>query len=52
MTIFCPICGEELTVPFNAAWLNCDDCKARWKLNHDAEFVDGMWRNLTTLTRI
>jgi hypothetical protein len=50
--IDCPSCEHPITIPSDATRnepIHCLKCCKYWRLNEDAEFVDGMWHNLTTL---
>jgi len=47
----CPECGYEI-VDHNFGYskqLKCFHCHKTFSVEHDAEFVDGSWRDLTTL---
>lgn len=45
----CPKCGEWIEIPDFAVSVTCLDCQESWIVDHDAEFVDGMWRDRTQL---
>lgn len=47
--IECPKCGELLELPDFAIQVTCPDCQETWNVDHDAEFIDGMWRDRTKL---
>lgn len=48
----CPECGTEwhADVPLHAPRVRCPECRVFLRLDEDAELVDGMWRDLSTLT--
>lgn len=45
----CPICGCDINVEGEAKQVSCSACESLFLVCNDAEFVDGMWRDLTTL---
>jgi DNA-directed RNA polymerase subunit RPC12/RpoP len=52
-TYECSECGED--VPVSQDDLNyteCPHCKTKFTINADAEFVDSMWQDRTTITKI
>ena len=47
----CPVCRESIEVPdHETEAVHCNACDHNARVNRDAEFVDGMWRDLTTLS--
>lgn len=46
----CPHCEDEIEVDGNETSRTCKSCGQIYHVNYDAEFVDGMWRDLTKLT--
>lgn len=46
----CPYCGDACEVDDNDIDGSCLSCGTIYKVNRDAEFVDGMWKDLTKLT--
>jgi endogenous inhibitor of DNA gyrase (YacG/DUF329 family) len=48
-TYDCPRCGREIEVEPGDKLLFCPDCGKLLEVDHDAEFVDGSWRDLTKL---
>ena len=52
-TYNCPECGEEIVITQDSlTYTDCPTCKAKLSIDVDAEFVDGMWRDLTTLHKV
>jgi endogenous inhibitor of DNA gyrase (YacG/DUF329 family) len=49
-TYSCPICGDDVTVGHTEHIVYCPECEATLSVDRDAEFRDGHWRDLTTLT--
>lgn len=47
----CPCCGAELKVEDGANSVYCKECGTSLRYNPDAEFIDGQWRDLSTLTK-
>lgn len=47
----CPVCGEwiEILSTTNKANMNCPWCNERLRLDVDAEFDNGSWRDLSKL---
>lgn len=45
----CPGCGDSLTFKDSGDHIYCRHCQRHYGLDPDAEFVDGMWRDLTTV---
>lgn len=52
LTYDCPKCGDAVQFPPEDTRGQCLGCKREWRLNPDAEFTDGLWKDLTTLTEI
>lgn len=49
----CPICGDDIAVMEGQTECDCPSCKnGAFKINWDAEFEDGRWKDLTTLTHL
>lgn len=48
MTFDCQKCGAEIEVD-NTGMLPRCSCGQAYRLNIDAEFVDGQWRNLSSI---
>jgi DNA-directed RNA polymerase subunit RPC12/RpoP len=46
----CPACSDDVTVGDNQEVVRCPSCEVRLLVSRDAEFRDGSWRDLTTLT--
>lgn len=51
-TYSCSTCDEDLEVYETDIMTVCKCCGKWWRIDNDAEFVNGMWRNLTTLKDI
>lgn len=47
---FCPNCDVEIEFEPNAEKVVCSDCKTEFDRDIDAEFVDGSWKDRSTLT--
>jgi Zn finger protein HypA/HybF involved in hydrogenase expression len=45
----CPKCDEPIKVRENDFFVVCPQCRTEWRVDVDAEFVDGHWRDLTRL---
>ena len=45
----CPCCYSDVTVGETEAFVRCPACKTLLEVNRDADFKDGLWRDLTTL---
>jgi hypothetical protein len=45
----CPVCDEPNLCSVSATWFRCLACKSEIEICPDAEYVDGMWRDKTTL---
>ena len=50
----CLHCGEEIPVDYSKpnifnVFVSCSHCNTLFKVDTDAEFIDGMWRDRTTL---
>ena len=50
-TYECPKCGEDVAVD-SVNDTECPECHAKLRVNPDAEFVNGLWYDLTTLSEI
>jgi len=50
MNYSCPCCDEEIEVPAMAQEIQCPHCFRRLIVDADAEFENGTWHDLTTLT--
>lgn len=48
----CPKCDHEILFHMNAPTTQCQNCGASFKVENDADFVDGSWRDLTSLVLI
>lgn len=47
----CPSCEEDVRVPIPpSAYVVCQHCKTQLEIHPDAEFYDGLWHDLTTLS--
>jgi hypothetical protein len=47
----CPGCEEDVDVPVPASkYVSCQHCKVKLEVHPDAEFYDGLWHDLTTLS--
>ena len=47
----CPNCFEYIEVPdHETEAVHCKHCDFNIQVDRDGEFVDGMWRDLTTLS--
>jgi DNA-directed RNA polymerase subunit RPC12/RpoP len=51
-TYECPGCEEEVKVGDSQLLIKCPMCNHDLIVCRDAEFVNGMWKDLTTLVRI
>jgi hypothetical protein len=49
---FCPECDENIEIPDFAIQVICPECQNEWYIDADGEFVDGMWRDRTTLVSV
>jgi len=49
MELECLVCGEYIKIPDSSNNVVCQCCGTAFHVNHDAEFVNGMWRDLTIL---
>jgi DNA-directed RNA polymerase subunit RPC12/RpoP len=45
----CPMCGRDINIEGEDKETFCQNCECRFLVCNDAEFVNGMWRDLTTL---
>ena len=45
----CPRCGELLVVKEHETQIKCDSCRALLAVHHEADRVNGQWRDLTKL---
>lgn len=48
----CPVCDDEFETDGNETIINCPSCGSHLKIDYDAEFIDGMWRDRTTIRHI
>lgn len=48
----CPQCDHEILFHMNALTTQCQNCGARFKVEPDADFEDGSWRDRTGLVLI
>jgi ribosomal protein L37AE/L43A len=46
----CPVCDEDVKVEDRDRIAQCDHCKVILNINTDADFDDGRWKDLTTLS--
>ena len=47
----CPSCEEDVRVPIPPSkYVVCQSCKRQLEIHPDAEFYDGLWHDLTTLS--
>jgi hypothetical protein len=51
-TYSCPECDSDIECAENAKTVTCRDCKTQYRIDYDAEFDHGQWRNLTSLTKM
>jgi hypothetical protein len=51
-TRFCQTCDEELVIHPDDREIKCRNCMAIYRVDPDAEFVNGSWRDLTQLIPI
>ena len=51
-TIDCPRCGEEKEIDSDQEVFQCANCKIKFEISFDFEFVDGQWRNASKLREI
>jgi uncharacterized paraquat-inducible protein A len=49
---WCPECDELIEVSVEAKRAQCPGCRNLFDLDRDAEFTDGSWKDLTTLTLV
>ena len=50
-TYSCPACEDDVEVPLPLAkYVTCESCKTKLEINVDADFEDGHWHDLTTLS--
>lgn len=47
----CLRCDSDIPYDINDSEVKCPECRTKYYINIDAEFVDGMWKDLTKLTR-
>ena len=47
----CLRCDSVIPYGINDSEVKCPECKTKYYIGIDAEFVDGMWKDLTKLTR-
>ena len=45
----CPACHDDVPVAGDANKVRCPHCRVNLLVDHDAEFVNGLWRDLTHL---
>lgn len=45
----CPKCSSSIT---GEKFALCSECNTAFRVDADAEFVDGIWRDLTTLSEV
>ncbi len=48
----CPKCEEPISILPGQDKVTCPDCGTHWSISVDAEFTDGMWRDLTYVTEV
>jgi len=53
----CPNCGTPISIPEECLTTvddtcQCSECGSRFVIGYDADFVDGVWRDLTKLYEI
>ncbi len=47
----CPKCEEDVLInEDNSTFVECLSCKSKLRINVDAEFINGRWIDLTTLS--
>lgn len=51
MELSCPECDRDIELDYDYTKVTCPGCGALLKLDMDAEYVDGQWRNLSSLIR-
>ncbi len=51
-TYECPVCGEDVSVHPVVDKITCSHCQTWLAVNPDADYVNGIWRDCTTLTVI
>lgn len=42
----CPVCGDTMT---KEVLYSCENCQTQYRIDHDAEFIDGSWRDRSVL---
>lgn len=47
----CAYCQDEIEVDGNEREVICKSCGLLNRVNYDAEFIDGMWKDNTSLTK-
>lgn len=50
-TLYCPECDTQIEVENSELFVTCEECKTLWRVDYDADFVDGMWRDRTELVQ-
>jgi hypothetical protein len=45
----CPLCGADVPVSSEVNAVYCPQCQVRLAVDHNAEFIDGMWIDQTQL---
>lgn len=48
----CPACDCDIELSHDAKAVECPHCQAALVVDVDAEFTDGMWRDLTKLRKV
>lgn len=48
----CPYCEDEIIVDGNDTEVTCKSCGINIRISYDAEFIDGVWKDLTTLKQL
>ena len=48
----CPYCGDEVETLDNDTTVQCKSCGTESRVDRDAEQIDGVWKDLTTLTEL
>jgi phage FluMu protein Com len=51
-TFECLECGEAIKTADNQTRVHCPRCNTYFQVNYDAEFVNGIWRNLSSLIKL
>lgn len=48
---WCPVCDELIELKGSEETVTCDECRTVFRVDFDADFEDGEWRDCTRLLR-